>query len=52
MSAATIESESTAEQTWRLQPSSASVVTAVAKRQMPMLVVATLIPTLLFYAFL
>ena len=52
MSAATIESEPTADQTWRLQPSRASVVTAVAKRLMPMLAEATLIPTLLFYAFL
>jgi hypothetical protein len=35
-----------------MHPSSASVVKAVAKRLVPMLIEATLIPTLLFYAFL
>lgn len=47
-----LASDSIAEQTWRMDPSSASVVKAVAKRLVPMLVEATLIPTLLFYAFL
>jgi hypothetical protein len=52
MPSATIETPPSAEPAWRLEPSSASVVMAVAKRLTPMLIEATLIPTLLFYAFL
>lgn len=37
---------------WRLHPSKLSVVGAVTRRLVPYLIEATLIPTLLFYAFL
>jgi hypothetical protein len=52
MSVATIDAESPPEFAWRMDPSNASVVVAVAKRLTPMLIEATLIPTLLFYGFL
>jgi hypothetical protein len=41
-----------AELAWRPLPSKISVVVAVAKRLVPYLIEATLIPTLLFYSFL
>ena len=37
---------------WRLDPSKLSVVWAVARRMVPYLIEATIIPTLLFYTFL
>src|SRR5436190_18751690 len=52
MSPPTNETPASAEPVWRLDPSHASVVVAVAKRLTPILIEATLIPTLLFYAFL
>jgi len=52
MSPPTSETPPSAGSAWRLEPSSASVVMAVAKRLTPILIEATLIPTLLFYAFL
>jgi uncharacterized membrane protein len=49
--AATITSPEPAELAWQMHPSKTSVVTAVTKRLAPYLVEATLIPTVLFYAF-
>jgi hypothetical protein len=40
-----------AEVTWRLHPTKPSVLIAVVRRLVPFLVEATLIPTMLFYAF-
>src|SRR3954451_21757059 len=37
---------------WRLHPSKRSVIVAVTKRLVPYLIEATLVPTVLFYAFL
>jgi uncharacterized membrane protein len=51
MSAATIAGAPD-ELVWRLHPSKGAVVVAVTKRLVPYLIEATLIPTLLFYAFL
>jgi uncharacterized membrane protein len=50
--AATIIAESPITPAWRMHPSKFSVVTAVTRRLVPFLIEATLIPTLLFYAFL
>jgi hypothetical protein len=52
MSATTTPSESAAVEDWVLHPSKRSVIGAVARRMVPYLVEATLIPTALFYAFL
>ena len=52
MSAITSRPESAGDQDWVLHPSKRSVIGAVAKRMVPYLVEATLIPTVLFYAFL
>jgi uncharacterized membrane protein len=51
MSAATTI-EAPADLSWRLQPSILAVVGAVTRRLVPYLIEATLVPTLLFYAFL
>ena len=40
------------ELTWRMHPSKLSVVIAVTRRLVPYLIEATLIPSVLFYAFL
>jgi hypothetical protein len=48
----TIIPEAPPELAWRMQPSKLSVVAAVTRRLLPYLIEATLIPTLLFYAFL
>jgi uncharacterized membrane protein len=50
--AATIIAEPPIVVAWRMQPSKLSVVGAVTRRLVPYLIEATLIPTLLFYAFL
>jgi len=50
--AATIIAEAPPELAWRMHPSKLSVVAAVTRRLVPFLIEATLIPTLLFYAFL
>ena len=51
MSTAVI-TEGSVDMSWRLSPSKLSVVGAVARRLVPYLIEATLIPTLLFYGFL
>jgi uncharacterized membrane protein len=51
MTAATI-TEASPELSWRMHPSKFSVVGAVTRRLVPYLIEATLVPTLLFYAFL
>jgi hypothetical protein len=51
MSVATL-TEASADLSLRLHPSKLSVVAAVTRRLVPYLIEATLIPTLLFYAFL
>ena len=51
MPRAETECEPIAEQTWRMDPTGTSVVKAVAKRLTPILIEATVIPTVLFYAF-
>src|SRR5215204_2561020 len=51
MSAATI-AEGAADLSLRLHPSKLSVVGAVTRRLVPYLIEATLVPTVLFYAFL
>jgi hypothetical protein len=48
----TIIAEPPVELAWRMHPSKLSVVAAVTRRLIPYLIEATLIPTLLFYAFL
>ncbi|HWC68371.1 MAG TPA: VC0807 family protein [Acidimicrobiales bacterium] len=48
---ATIIAESPIDPAWRMHPSKLSVVAAVTRRLVPYLIEATLIPTLLFYAF-
>jgi hypothetical protein len=50
--AATIIAEAPPELAWRMHPSKLSVVAAVTRRLLPFLIEATLIPALLFYAFL
>jgi hypothetical protein len=50
--AATIIPEAPPELAWRMHPSKLSVVGAVTRRLLPFLIEATLIPTLVFYAFL
>ena len=52
MSATTIPMLEPVDLAWRMNPSKASVVTAVGRRMVPYLVEATLIPTALFYVFL
>jgi hypothetical protein len=51
MSAAII-TDAPADLSWQLHPSKLSVVGAVTRRLVPYLIEATLVPTLLFYAFL
>jgi hypothetical protein len=51
MSAAII-TDAPADLSWQMHPSKLSVVGAVTRRLVPYLIEATLIPTLLFYAFL
>ena len=46
-----IASISSPDESWRLHPSKFSVVKAVGRRMVPYLVEATLIPSILFYAF-
>ena len=51
MDATTVPAVESADATWRLNPSKASVVQAVGRRMVPYLVEATVIPTALFYTF-
>ena len=50
--AAAVIPDAPPELAWRMHPSKLSVVAAVTRRLLPFLIEATLIPTLLFYAFL
>jgi hypothetical protein len=51
MDATTVPAVESADASWRLNPSKASVVQAVGRRMVPYLVEATIIPTVLFYGF-
>ena len=52
MSAAAIPFVEPVDSSWRMNPSKVSVVRAVGRRMVPYVIEATLIPTVLFYAFL